>query len=93
MTKSMAMKEIDRILKKDFKYLYKKQNIDIHTLNLTFQMDSKSHSLQLGFTFQEKWCDILCFISPTILTPRSDNYLEALQIVNHINWNIKSWGR
>lgn len=89
----MAMKEIERILKKEFKYLFKKQNIGIHTLHLTFQMDSLSHNLQMSFTFEEMWCDILCFISPTVLIPCSSNYWEALQIVNYINWNIKSWGR
>ncbi|MPM05383.1 hypothetical protein SDC9_51673 [bioreactor metagenome] len=93
MNRVSAMQSIDGVLKNDFKYLYKRHNIEHHTLHLTFQMDSKSHSLQMCFDFQERWCNILCFISPTILTPCSDNYWEALQTVNYINWNIKSWGR
>lgn len=93
MTKGIAMQAVDEILKKDFKYLYRRQSVDNNTLHLTFQMDSKSHSLQMSFDFQERWCNILCFISPTILTPCSDNYWEALQTVNYINLYIKSWGR
>ena len=87
------MQAVTNILQQDFKYLYKKVNTTIHTLHLTFQMDSKSHCLQMSFDFQERWCDILCFISPTVLTVDSENYWEALQTVNLINWNIKSRGR
>ena len=93
MNKVSAMQAIDRILKEDFKYLYIRDRIDINTLHLTFQMDSKSHSLQMALTFREMWCDILCFISPTILTFCGDNYWEALQVVNYINWSVKLWGR
>lgn len=94
MGKNQAMKQINHMFKKDFKYLYKRQNIDINTWHFSFLMDSKTHNLQMNFTFCEKWCDILCFISPTILTPSSnENYWEALQTVNYINWHIKSWGR
>ena len=93
MTRGIAMQTVDEILKKDFKYLYRRQRIDINTLHLTFQMDSNSHGLQMAFTFQEMWCDILCFISPTTPTPCSNYYWKALQVVNYINWSIKSWGR
>lgn len=93
MNKVSAMKIIDRILQEDFKYLYRRHNINLHKIHLTLQMDSKTHNLQMNFDFQERWCDLLCFISPTILTPNSDNYWEALKTVNYINWNIKSWGR
>ena len=93
MTRGAAIRKVDEILKKDFKYLYKRRLVNIHTLHLTFQMDSKSHELQMTFDFQEKWCDILGFISPTILTPGTESYWQALQSVNYINWNIKSWGR
>ena len=89
-----AMKLIEQMLKKDFKYLYKKENIDINTWHFIFHMDSKTHALQMSFDFCEQWVDILCFISPTILLLDSnENYWEALQTVNYINWNIKSWGR
>jgi hypothetical protein len=47
----------------------------------------------MSFDFQECWCDILCFISPTVLMADSENYWETLQTVNFINWNVKSWGR
>ena len=53
MNKVSAMQAIDRILKEDFKYLYIRDRIDINTLHLTFQMDSKSHSLQMALTFRE----------------------------------------
>lgn len=78
MTRGIAMQDVDEILKKDFKYLYRIQRIDINRLHLTFKMDSKSHSLQMAFTFWEMWCDILCFISPTTLTLCGNNYWEAL---------------
>lgn len=93
MTRARAMQAVTNILQQDFKYLYEKENTDIHTVHLTFQMDSRSHCLQMSFDFQERWCDILCFISPTVLTVGSENYWEALKTVNFINWNIKSWGR
>lgn len=93
MTREKSMQVVEDILKRDFKYLYTKQRSDIHKLHLTFLMDSLSHNLQMSFDFQESWCDILCFISPTILTTCSDNYGDALETVNYINWNIKSWGR
>ena len=93
MYRNQAMLQINQMLKKDFKYLYNRQNIDIHAFRLTFIMDSKSNNLQMTFNFREKCCDILCFISPTVLSPNSDNYRNALQVVNYINWYIKSWGR
>jgi len=93
MGKNQAMKQIDQMFRKDFKYLYKKQNIDINTWHFTFFMNSKKYSLQMSLCFNEKWCDILCFISPTVLSLNSDNYRNALQAVNYINWHIKSWGR
>jgi hypothetical protein len=94
MTRAAAMKAIDEILQVNFKYLYHRRNvINIHTLHLTFRMDSKSHSLQMAFDFQESWCDILCFISPTTLTVGSENYWEALQAVNYANWHTKAAGR
>jgi hypothetical protein len=89
-----AMKLVEQMLKEDFKYMYKQKKIDINTWHLTFIMDSKTHNLQMSFNFREQWIDILCFISPTILVPSSnENYWEALRTVNYINWNIKSWGR
>lgn len=94
MGKIMAIKQVENILKRDFKYLYKKQRLDHETIHLTFTMDSKTHDLQTTFKFSERWCDVLCFISPTIFALNShDSYWEVLQVVNYINWNIKSWGR
>lgn len=89
MTKIEAINFIENQLKQDFKYLCK---ININTIHLSFTMDSNTHSLQMSLAFQKKWVDILCFISPTILTC-NNNFWETLQTVNYINWNIKSWGR
>lgn len=84
---------VDKILKKNFKYIYSRQYIDIHTLHLTFQMDSKSYNLQMNFDYQERWCDVLCFVSPRIFAVGRDNHWDSIQAVNYINWNVKSWGR
>lgn len=35
-----AKNQIEDILKRNFKYLYVKNNLDINTIHLTFQMDS-----------------------------------------------------
>ena len=94
MTKFAAMKEIDKILRKNFKYLYKRQDIPQQdTFHLTFQMDSKTHELQMALIFEDNWCDILCFISPTAIIPEGEIYWEVLQFVNCVNWSIKSFGR
>jgi hypothetical protein len=91
--KNTAMRIVNESLKKDFKYLYKKQFYDESTLHMTFLMDTKSHALQMSISFDDKWCDVLCFISPTVLTSDSPSYFEALKTINYINWNVKSWGR
>ncbi|MEK6453327.1 hypothetical protein [Caldifermentibacillus hisashii] len=94
MDKITAIRKVETVLKRDFKYLCKKRRLDAETIHLTFSMDSKTHDLQTTFKFSERWCDMLCFISPTILTKKyNDNYWEALQTINYINWNTKSWGR
>ncbi len=94
MRRIKAKQTIEHFIKKDFKYLYRKQEMGKHAIHLSFTMDSKTHTLQMSFQFQERWVDILCFISPTILTSNiNKNYYEALQTVNYINWNVKSWGR
>jgi ssRNA-specific RNase YbeY (16S rRNA maturation enzyme) len=82
MIKARAKQAVEDILNRDFKYLCKKQNDNNHNLHLTFLMDSQTHNLQMSFEFKEKWCDVLCFISPTILKVGSENYLEALLTVN-----------
>lgn len=51
MTRAEAMRIVVNILQQDFKYLYKKVNTTIHTFNLIFQMDSKTHCLQMSFDF------------------------------------------
>ena len=93
MTKRAARQKVDEILKEQFKYIYKRHTIDINTFQLIFQMDSRTHELRMNFCFQESWCDVVCFISPTSLTPGTNEYWEALQCVNYVNWNVKSWGR
>ena len=42
MNRSSAMQAIDSFIKNNFKYLYKRQNYNINTVHLTFQMDSKT---------------------------------------------------
>lgn len=88
-----AKSNIEKNLKNNFKYLYTRSIIDIRTIHLTFKLDSKSYNLQMSFRFEEKWCDILCFISPTFLMKDRKSYWQVLQTVNYINWHIKSWGR
>ena len=94
MTRMSARTQIEAILRRNFKYLFDKSIFDINAIHLVFQMDSKSYNLQMSLEFEEKWCDVLCFISPTVLTTtKHEAYWQALQTVNHINWNVKSWGR
>ena len=93
MNRMAARTQIESILKHNFKYIYFQNNLNINTIHLTFHMDSKSHNLQQTFRFEEKWCDVLCFISPTVLEKDSESYWQALQTINYINWNVKSWGR
>jgi len=93
MNKIEALKTVDSLLKNNFKYLYKKEKLNIFELHLSFQMDSKTHELQTSMNFEDDWLDILTFISPTAMEIESDEYNEALKTVNYINWNIKSNGR
>ena len=93
MNKVKAMQTIERLLKTDFKYIYKKENLDFFELNLTFQMDSNTHELQTNIKFLDEWFDVLAFISPSVLKVGSGCYWEAIQTVNHVNWYTKGAGR
>ncbi len=93
MTRAKAMQIVEKLLKKDFKYLCKECRLKIYTLHLSFLMDSQTHNLQANLDFQENWVDVLCFISPTELTVGSENYWQALQTVNYVNWYTKAAGR
>lgn len=93
MNKVLAMRTIDLMLKNDFKYLHVKRNLNINTIHLTFEMDSRVYCLQMAIKFTDRWLDILCFISPTILEENSPYYIETLRLINYINWNVKAWGR
>ena len=93
MNRAKAMQTVEELLKKDFKYLCKKEKLNIFELHLSFQMDSNSHELQSSMDFQENWLNVLTFISPTALKIGSDAYWQALLIVNYVNWYTKSAGR
>jgi len=87
------MQTVEKLLKKDFKYLCKEYRLNIYTLHLSFLMASQTHNLQANLDFQENWVDVLCFISPTELTVGSESYWQALQTVNYVNWYTKATGR
>lgn len=87
-----AMKTVESLMKNNFKYLYKKEKLNIFELHFTFQMDSKTHELQMSMDFQDTWVDILTFISPTALKVGSDEYHEVLRTVNYVNWFTKAYG-
>lgn len=42
--------------------------------------------------FTDKYCDVLCFISPRVLSEKYENF-DVLKTINTINWCIKSSGR
>lgn len=93
MNRNIAMKNINDYLKNDFKYLYhKKFQMNIHTIHLSFLMNS-THQLQMTLSFEDKWCDVLCFISPTVLQVGTDYYKQSLESVNYINMYTKANGR
>ncbi|HFI0250425.1 TPA: hypothetical protein ACGO6U_000936 [Streptococcus suis] len=93
MNRTEAMQTVESLLKNNFKYLYKKEKLNIFELHLSFQMDSKTHELQTSMDFKDTWVDILTFISPTALKVGSDEYYEVLKTVNYVNWYTKANGR
>jgi tetratricopeptide (TPR) repeat protein len=93
MNRAKAILTVEKLLKKKFKYLCKKEKINIFELHLFFRMASNTHELQSSMKFREKWLDILAFISPTALMVGSDNYWKAIQTVNYVNWYMKGSGR
>lgn len=86
-----AKKRIKKLLRTDFEYIYKEVNTGNNRIHLLFQMDSRSYSLQMQFDFSEKYCDILTFISPVVLT--DEYYNETLYTINTINIYVKAFGR
>ena len=52
MNKIEAMQTVENLLKKNFKYLYKKEKLNIFELHLSFQMDSNTHELQQALNFK-----------------------------------------
>ena len=87
------MQTVESLLKKDFKYLCKKEKLNLFELHLSFQMGSNTHGLQSSINFEENWIDVLTFISPTVLKVKSDYYCHAIQTVNYVNWYTKGAGR
>lgn len=57
MTRTEAMQTVESLLKNNFKYLYKKEKLNIFELHLSFQMDSKTHELQTSMDFKDTWVD------------------------------------
>ena len=86
-----AKKRIKELLRTDLGYIYKETNIGMHKIHLTFKMDSRTYELQMAFFFAEKFCDVLTFISPRVLTDKY--YNETLYTINFINTYIKAFGR
>lgn len=91
MNKIRAKKCVEELLHHNFQYLYKETSIGLMNKHLTFEMDSNTHELQMTLKFEENYCDVLCFISPTVLT--ESYYSETLKTVNAINAYVKSYGR
>ena len=86
-----AKKHIKELLHTDLGYIFKETNVGRHRIHLTFKMDSRTHELQMTFDFAEKYCDILTFISPRVLT--DEYYDETLYTINTINTYVKAFGR
>lgn len=86
-----AKKRIKELLRTDLGYIYKETNVGRHKIHLTFKMDSRTHELQMTFDFAKKYCDILTFISPRVLT--DEYYDETLYTINTINTYVKAFGR
>lgn len=93
MIKLKIMKQVDCLIKRNFKYLYKKEQANLMELHYTFKMDSLTHELQAGIQFEDSFADVLVFISPTALIVDSPEYLEAINACNYINWWAKIFGR
>ena len=80
-------------LKKNFKYLCKKEQANLTELHYTFQMDSNMYELQASIQFEDGFADVLVFISPTVLEVESTEYYEAIKACNFLNWWTKAFGR
>ena len=90
MNRAKAMDTMQRMLDKNFNYLYTPAKTQINEMHLCFRMDSKKYELQSSMLFEENWVDILTFISPTAVIVESAEYAEVLKIINFINWASKS---
>lgn len=90
MTRARAMKAMQDLLKKNFKYLYEPAKTQINELHLCFKMNSQKYELQTSMMFEVHWVDILTFISPRAVNVDSIEYIEVLKTINFINWVSKS---
>ncbi len=90
MNRTKAMTAMQRMLDKNFKYLYTPAKTQINEIHLIFKMDSRKYELQSSMLFEENWVDILTFISPIAVKVGSREYMEVLETVNVINWASKS---
>ena len=90
LTRAKAMKIMQDLLNKSFRYIYSQAKTQINEIHLCFQMMSKKYELQSSIVFESDWVDILTFISPTAVKVESAVYMEVLKAVNYINWASKS---
>ena len=84
------MKKIDARLR-DFKYIYKKNILNINFWHCTFDMGSGLPEIQMSIQFCDTYVDILSFPHPVIVN--ESNYDNLLNTINYINWSIKINGR
>lgn len=71
---------------------YIKDCINLLEMHLSFRLDL-FYELQTSMTFEETYVDILTFVSPIIIEPESETYYRVIELVNYIQWYIKSFGR
>ena len=88
--KAKVIREVKKYMK-DFKYLYKKELLEIDLWHYTFQMDSGLPEIQMTIHFDIGFLDVLAFVHPIIVEDK--NFYELLRTINNINWNLKSLGR
>lgn len=93
MEKIKMLKKIDALMKKSFKYLYKKGQANLTELHYSFKMDSNIFDLQMSIQFEDCFADVLVFISPKVLEIESPEYYEAIKACNVINGWVKAFGR
>lgn len=88
--KAKAMRQVKKYMQ-NFKYIYKKELLEIDLWHFTFQMDAGLPEIQMTIEFDEGFLDVLAFPHPIIAN--DNNLYNLLRTINNINWNLKSLGR